>query len=325
MRSTKKAILWWAAFMVLGLFVFSAAAVAADFPAKPVSVIVPWSPGGSTDICIRVLAETTSKYLGKPVVVENKPGAGGTLGPATLAATARPDGYSLTQIPMGVLRLPHIMKASWDPLKDFTYIIQVAGYTYGIVVKKDAPWKTFKELVAYAKANPGKVTYSTAGVGTMQHVVMEKIARKENIKWIHVPAKGGADVVTAVLGGHVMVGVDPATWAPQVESGDLRLLVTWSGKRPAAWPKVPTLKEVGIDIVAYSPFGIAGPKGMDPKVVKILHDAFKKGYDDPVFQKTLTKYYFAPLYLDSRDYTKYIGELYIEERENARILGLKKD
>ncbi|MDD5171016.1 MAG: tripartite tricarboxylate transporter substrate binding protein [Syntrophales bacterium] len=323
MKRSTRVILSFSVIVILGLITFSA--TAAEFPAKPVTVIVPWSPGGSTDICTRMLAETTSKYLGKPVVVENKPGGGGTLGPATMAATARPDGYTLSQIPMGVLRLPHIMKASWDPLKDFTYIIQVAGYTYGIVVKKDAPWKTFKELIAYAKANPGKVTYSTAGVGTMQHVVMEKIARKEGIKWIHVPAKGGTDVVTAVMGGHVMVGADPATWAPQVESGDLRLLVTWSSKRPPTWPKVPTLKELGYNIVAYSPFGIAGPKGMDPKVVKILHDAFKKGYDDPTFQKTLTKYYFAPLYLNSRDYTKNISELYKEERENARILGLKKN
>lgn len=323
MKRLTAVILSFSVIVILGFQTFSASA--AEFPAKPVTVIVPWSPGGSTDTCIRVLADATAKHLGKPVIVENKTGGGGTLGPATMAATARPDGYTLSQIPLGVLRLPHIMKASWDPLKDFTYIIQLAGYTYGIVVKKDAPWKTFKELVAYAKANPGKVTYSTAGVGTMQHVVMEKIARKDGIKWIHVPSKGGIEVVTATMGGHVMIGADPATWAPQVESGDLRLLVTWTSKRTPAWPKVPTLKELGYDIVAYSPFGIAGPKGMDPKVVKTLHDAFKKGMEDPAFQKMLAKFYFAPLYLNSADYTNNIGELYIEERENARILGLKKD
>jgi len=323
MKGTKVRSLLLAICLLLGPFVFSGQT--AEFPTKPVTVIVPWSAGGSTDTCIRVLAEATAKHLGKPVIVENKTGGGGALGPATMAATAKPDGYTLSQIPLGVLRLPHIMKASWDPLTDFTYIIQLAGYTYGIVVKKDAPWKNFKELIAYAKANSGKVTYSTAGVGTMQHVVMEKIARKEGFKWIHVPSKGGIEVVTATMGGHVMVGADPASWAPQVASGDLRLLVTWTSKRTPAWPNVPTLKELGYDIVAYSPFGIAGPKGMDPKVVKILHDAFKKGMDDPAFQKMLAKFYFAPLYLNSADYTKNIGELYIEERENARILGLKKD
>ena len=324
MKKTKTRWLrWCTASLILGIFVLPA--VAAEFPAKPVTVIVPWTAGGSTDVCIRVLAEASAKHLGQPIVIDNKPGGGGALGPATMAATARPDGYTLSQIPLGVLRLPHIMKATWDPLKDFTYIIQIAGYTYGIVVKKDAPWKNLKELIAFAKANPGKVLYSTAGVGTMQHVVMEKLARQAGIKWVHVPSKGGAEVITAVLGGHVMVGADPATWAAQVDSGDLRLLCTWTSKRTEKWPNVPTLKELGYNIVAYSPFGIAGPKGMDPKVVKILHDAFKKGMDDPAFKKILTKYYFEPLYLNSSDYRKYIDELYIEERENAKILGLKKE
>ena len=128
----------------------------------------------------------------------------------------------------------------------------------------------------------------------MQHVVMEKIARKDGIKWVHVPAKGGIEVVAATMGGHVMVGVDPATWAPQVESGDLRLLVTFTSKRTPTWPNVPTLKELGYDIVAYSPFGIAGPKGMDPKIVKILHDAFKKGMEDPAYKKVLANSTLRP-------------------------------
>jgi tripartite-type tricarboxylate transporter receptor subunit TctC len=318
-----KRMLLCAVFMLWGLSAFSA--MAEEFPAKPVTVIVPWSAGGSTDICFRVLAETTSKHLGKQVIVENKPGGGGTVGPATMAATAKPDGYILSQIPLGVLRLPHIMKASWDPLKDFTYIINLSGYTYGIVVKKDAPWKNLKELVAYTKANPGKVTYSTPGVGTLQHVTMEKIARKDNIKWIHVPSKGGIEVITAVMGGHVMVGAETSGWAPQVESGDLRLLAIWASERNKKWPDVPTLNELGYGIVASSPFGIAGPKGMDPKVVKILHDAFKKGMEDPAFQKTLDKFFMVPIYKNTKDYTSLINDLYIEERENAEIVGMKKE
>lgn len=319
----KKSILLLAVLMFWGLFAFPA--MAQEFPEKPVTVIVPWSAGGSTDMCFRVLAETTSRHLGKPVIVENKPGGGGTVGPATMAATAKPDGYTLSQIPLGVLRLPHMMKASWDPLKDFSYIINLSGYTYGIVVKKDAPWKTMKELVAYAKANPGKVTYSTPGVGTLQHVTMEKIARKEEIKWIHVPSKGGIEVITAVMGGHVMVGAETTGWAPQVESGDLRLLVIWAGQRNNKWPDVPTLQELGYGIVASSPFGIAGPKGMDPKVVKVLHDAFKKGMEDPAFQKTLDKFFMVPLYKNTKDYTSLIHDLYLEEKENAVIVGQKKD
>jgi tripartite-type tricarboxylate transporter receptor subunit TctC len=323
MNRFKKVVLLWAVFMCCGLFSFSA--MAEDFPTKPVTVIVPYSAGGSTDIVLRVLAETTAKHLGKPVMVEAKPGGGGTVGPATMAATAKPDGYTLSQIPMSVLRMPHVMKASWDPLKDFTYILNLSGYTYGTVVKKDAPWKTMKELVAYAKANPGKVTYSTPGVGVMQHVTMEKIAHKEGIKWIHVPSKGGIDVIMAVLGGHVMVGAETTGWAPQVEAGDLRLLCIWTAERSKKWPDVPTLKELGYDIVADSPFGLAGPKGMDPKVVKILHDAFKKGMEEPAFQNALEKFYMPSMYRNTKDYNALIQQVFVEEKENAESLGLKKN
>ena len=321
-RSIKGALLL-ATFMVLWGGVFPV--TAADFPAKAVTLIVPWVAGGSTDSCMRVLAEHSAKVLGQPVIVENKPGGGGTVGPATMAATAKPDGYTLSQIPLGVFRLPHTMKTTWDPLQDFTYIIQLTGYTYGIVVKKDAPWKDLKELLAFAKANPGKVTYATPGVGVMQHVVMERLAQKEGIKWIHVPCKGGIEVITATLGGHVMVGAETSGWAPQVDSGDLRLLAVWTAERTKKWPDVPTLKELGYGIVASSPFGIAGPKGMDPKVVKILHDAFKKGMDDPAFKKILDQFYMVPFYMNSEDYAKYAQELYKEEKENAEVLGLKKN
>lgn len=318
----RRGVLSLAVFMFLGCFAFSA--MAENFPAKPVTVIVPYSAGGSTDMCFRLLAETASKHLGKPIIVENKPGGSGSLGPATMAATAKPDGYTLSQIPLSALRMPHIIKTSYDPLTDFTYILNVSGYMYGIVVKNDAPWKTMKELVDYVKANPGKVTYSTPGVGVLQHVVMEKIARKNNLKWIHVPSKGGIEVILAVMGGHVMVGAETTGWAPQVNSGDLRLLSIWGSERSKKWPNVPTLKELGYDIVAESPFGIAGPKGMDPKVVKILHDAFKKGMEDEKFIKALDELYMQPVYLSTADYTARIKELYEEERENAAIVKAVK-
>jgi len=323
MDRLKKGWFLLAVFMFSGLFAFSA--MAEDFPAKPVTVIVPYSAGGSTDMCFRVLAETTSKHLGKPVLVENKPGGAGSVGPATMAASAKPDGYTLSQIPLAALRMPHIIKTTYDPLKDFTYILNISGYMYGIVVRKDAPWKTLKELVDYTKANPGKVNYSTPGVGVLQHVVMEKIARKDGLKWIHVPCKGGIEVITSVMGGHVMVGAETTGWAPQVESGDLRLLCIWGAQRSKKWPNVPTLKELGYDIVAASPFGIAGPKGMDPKVVQILHDAFKKGMEDEVFLKTLDKLYMEPMYRNTADYNALVKVLYQEEKENAAFISTKKD
>jgi len=258
------------------------------------------------------------------VVVENKPGGGGTVGPATMAATAKPDGYTVSQIPISVFRYPHMMKVSWDPLKDFSYIIHQTGYTFGVVVKKDAPWKTWNEFVAHAKANPGKVTYATPGAGTPLHITMEMFALRNGIKWIQVPMKGGAETTPAVLGGHVQATADSTGWAPQVDSGDLRLLVTWGNQRTKRWPTVPTLKELGYGIVSNSPFGIAGPKGMDAKVVKTLHDAFKKGMEDPAYQVVLGKFDMEPFYKNTEDYIKYAKELAEEEKENVEKLGLKR-
>jgi tripartite-type tricarboxylate transporter receptor subunit TctC len=306
------------------LFLYGGPVMAAEFPTKPVTLIVPWPPGGSTDVSFRVLAETTSKYLGQPVVVENKAGGSGTVGGATMAATAKPDGYTVSQLPITIFRLPYMMKVSWDPLKDFTYIIHLTGYTFGVVVKADAPWKTWNEFIAYAKANPNKVTYATPGAGTSLHITMETIAMRQGIKWIQVPMKGGGETTPAVLGGHVTATADSTGWAPQVDAGQLRLLVTWGNQRTKKWPNVPTLKELGYGIVSNSPFGVAGPKGMDPKVVKILHDAFKKGMEDPAYLKILERLDMEPFYKNTEDYVKYVKEMCEEEKEIVDKLGLKK-
>ncbi len=298
--------------------------MAAEFPTKPVTLICPWPPGGSTDITMRALAEATGKYLGQPVVIENKAGGGGTVGPATMAATSKPDGYTVSQIPISVIRYPYIMKVNWNTLKDFTYIIHLTGYTFGVVVKADAPWKTWDEFVVYAKANPGKVTYATPGAGTSLHLTMETIAMRRGIKWIQVPMKGGGETTPAVLGGHVSATADSTGWAPQVDAGQLRLLVTWGNQRTKKWSHVPTLKELGYGIVSNSPFGIAGSKGMDPKVVKILHDAFKKGMEDPIYEKALNNFDMEPFYKNSEDYVKFIKEQDEEERVILEKLGMRK-
>jgi len=308
--------------LLLSLFVLPV--MAAEFPTKPVTLICPWPPGGSTDISMRALAETTSKYLGQPVVIDNKAGGSGTVGGATMAATAKPDGYTVAQIPITIFRLPNMMKVTWDPLKDFTYIIHLTGYTFGVVVKADAPWKTWNEFVAYAKANPNKVTYATPGAGTSLHITMEMFAMKEGIKWIQVPMKGGGETTPAVLGGHVTATADSTGWAPQVDAGQLRLLVTWGNQRTKKWPNVPTLKDLGYGIVSNSPFGLAGPKGMDPKVVKTLHDAFKKGMEDPAYLKILERLDMEPFYKNTEDYAKYVKEMCEEEKVIVDKLGLRK-
>jgi tripartite-type tricarboxylate transporter receptor subunit TctC len=308
--------------MMLGLF--AAPSWAAEFPSKPVTLIVPYTAGGATDVTMRVLADTTKKYLGQPVIVENKPGGGGTVGGATMAATAKPDGYTIAQLPIPIFRYPYMMKVNWDPLKDFTYIIGVSGYTFGVVVRSDSPWKTWKEFIAYAKANPGKVKYATPGAGTSPHIGMEKIALKEGIKWTQVPMKGGSESTAAILGGHVTATADSTGWAPSVDSGNLRLLCTWGSERTKRWPRVPILKEIGLNMVINSPFGLAGPKGMDPKVAKILHDAFKKGMEDPAYLNVLEKFDMEPNYMNSKDYFNFVQETCEEEKEMVEKLGLKK-
>jgi tripartite-type tricarboxylate transporter receptor subunit TctC len=299
-------------------------AAAQDFPVRPVTLIVALPAGTSGDVTLRALASATEKHLGRPIVIENRPGASATLGPAQMAATANPDGYTLAQIGPALFRLPFIRKTTYDPAKDFTYIIAVTGYTIGVVVRSDAPWKTFQELVADAKANPGKIAYGTGGVATTMHIVMERIARQQGIKWVHVPFKGGDDV-NALLGGHIQAVADPAGWAPQVNAGQFRLLVTFGGSRTRSWPTVPTLKETGIDMVMDSPYGIAGPRGMDPKVVKVLHDAFKKGIDDPSFKATIAQFDQEPFYLSSADYHDFALRQIAEEKRIVEELGLKDE
>ncbi len=299
-------------------------AMAADFPAKPITLICPWGAGGSSDIYLRVLGECASKHLGQPVIIENKPGGGGTVGPSTMAATAKPDGYTITQIPMGIFRYPHMMKVTYDPLKDFTYIIHLSGYAVGVVVKTESRWKTFNEVVAYSKANPGKVSFASTGVGTATGMTMELISLKNGLKWVHVPFKSAGETIAALLGDHVTLAADTMMGGNEVDSGQLRLLVTWGNQRTKRWPTVPTLKELGYGIVANSPFGLAGPKGMDPKVVKALHDAFKKAMDDPAFKKISDQFEMEPFYKNSADYTKYAKELLDEGKEIVTDLGLTK-
>jgi tripartite-type tricarboxylate transporter receptor subunit TctC len=292
---------------------FAAAVSAQQFPTKPVTLICPWPAGGSTDITMRALAETTAKYLGQQVIIDNKPGAAGTLGVGAML-NARPDGYTLTQVPISVFRLPHMEKTPFDPIADLTYVIGVSGYTFGVVVRAEAPWKTWNEFIAFAKANPDKISYGTPGANTSLHITMEEIAFKQGIKWTHVPHKGNAPSMAALLGGHIDSAADATGWGPHVNAGKMRLLVVWTEKRTKRWPDVPTLREVGIDLVSNSPYGLAGPKGMDPAVVKTLHDAFKRGMEDPAHLAVLEKYDQDLWYLSSADYAKYARETFTAEK-----------
>jgi tripartite-type tricarboxylate transporter receptor subunit TctC len=308
---------------ILGLaagLVLAAAAQAQQFPSKPVTLIVPWPAGGSTDIYFRKLGEITARHLGQPLVVENRPGGSGMNGPATMARTAKPDGYTISQLAISAFRVPHMQKVDWDPIKDFTYIIGLAGYTFGVVVKSDSPFKTFSDLVAYARANPGKLSYATPGTGTSLHLAMEEIAAKAGVQFLHIPFKGYADGATALMGGHVMVQVDSTGWARHVDAGTQRLLATLGDKR-TRW-NAPTVKELGVDTVSNSPFGLVGPKGMPRETVKVLHDAFRKSLDDPEYLKVLAQLDQPGWYMSSEDYARWAVTMLQAERATIERVGL---
>jgi tripartite-type tricarboxylate transporter receptor subunit TctC len=318
-RSSVKAVLAATVLATLGTV-----SMAQEYPSKPITLIVPWSAGGSTDIAMRAIADSASKHLGQPVTIDNKAGGGGTVGPATMAAAAKPDGYTISQIPLTIFRLPLMQQTSWDADKDFTYIVHLTGYTFGVTTNAESQFKTWQDVVDYAKENPGKVTYATPGSGTSLHIGMERIASIAGIKLTQVPFKGTTETNAAVLGNHTMLQVDASGWRPLVDAGKLRLLMVWTAKRSPNYPDVPTLKELGYPLVYDSPFGVAGPKGMDPKVVAKLHDAFKKAIEDPAVIATLAKYDMVPNYKSTEDYRKFVTEVTESERKVIDTLGLAR-
>jgi tripartite-type tricarboxylate transporter receptor subunit TctC len=311
-------------FAALAALPWAGAAVAQDYPTKPVTLIIPWPAGGATDIAMRAIAEHAAKHLGQPIVIDNKAGASGTVGPATMAVSAKPDGYTISQIPITVFRLPLMQQTTWDAEKDFTYIVHLTGYTFGVTTSADGPFKTWQDVIEFAKANPAKVTYATPGAGTSLHIGMEQIAAKAGVKFTMVPFKGNAESNTAVLGNHTMLQADGTGWKPLVDAGRLRLLMIWTAQRSKNWPDAPTMKELGYPFVFDSPFGIAGPKGMDPKVVAQLHDAFKKAVEEPALIETLAKYDMVVNYKNTEDYRKFVTEVIESERAVVNNLGLAR-
>jgi len=291
------------------------------FPQRPITIWLPWPAGGATDLTFRVLAEAASRRLGVKVLIENRGGAGGTLAMPVLQQ-AQPDGYTLAQIPQTVLRAPWVRKTLWDPIRDTTPIIQLSGVTFGVVVPAASPFKTLDDLFAWAKAHPGDLTIATNGTGTTPHVVMDELFGRRNLSFNHVPYKGTAEQMVGVASGQVQVGVNSNGFAPFVDSGQLRLLVTFGEQRSRRWSTVPTLKELGHGIVAMSPYGIAGPAGLPKDVVQLLHEAFRGAMQDPAFVAELARYDQETAYLGPEDYARSLRAAYEHERRAVDRLGL---
>ncbi len=312
--------------LALAAIIFSPASwvFASDYPAKPVTLIIPYPAGGSTDVTGRVLATAVKRNLGQTVVVENKGGGGGTVGP-NLVISKPPDGYTIGIMASTTVTISwHMGKMNFNPIDDVKHIMRYTGYLYGFVVRADAPWKTFSDYVKYAKENPGKVTYGTTGVGSGPHLAMEMIAFATGMKLTHVPYKGGAECNSALLGGHVDSVSDSTSWAPLVDAEKFRLLTIYTGSRSTRYPDVPTLKELGIDIIFPSPLEIMGPKALPQSIVQKVHDAFKKSLDDPEYQAVLKKYDMQTTYLNSEDCEKAARAESEKLKEIVQKLGMYK-
>ena len=293
---------------------------AQTWPERSITFICPWPAGGTADQSMRALCSVAARVLGQSIAVENKVGASGMIGAKALAS-AKPDGYTIGQIPISVTRFSQLGTLAADPRKDFTYIARTSGQTFGIAVPANSPFKTLKDFVAHAKANPGKVTYAHAGVGGATHVGMEEFASAAGIQFNHVPYKGGSEALQGVLGGHVDALADSSSWAPHVEAGKLRLLATWGELRTARFKDVPTLRELGYDVVVDAPNGIGAPKGLDPAVAAKLRDAFRQAANSPEFKAVIDKLDAPMLYLDGPDYEKYVHTVY--QKETVLIDKLK--
>ncbi|MCG6535245.1 MAG: tripartite tricarboxylate transporter substrate binding protein, partial [Syntrophales bacterium LBB04] len=278
----------------------------AEYPERPITMMVTYAAGGSMDMSTRAISAAAEKILGKPIIVENKPGGGGTVALALLA-NAKPDGYTLCgATDSGIIRVPQLQKMTYKPLKDFTPLIAYAQPLNTIVVRKDAPWKSMKELLEYAKKNPNKIKYSSGGVGTGMHHGMAYLELQDGIKWIHVPYKGNADALTALMGGHVDVSsVGPESY-PYARAGTVRILAIAESRRNPKFPDIPTLKELGYDFANDAFFSVLGPAGLPPEIAKKLENAFVKATESKEVKVVIDKLDLLPILYVGNEYDDHL-------------------
>jgi tripartite-type tricarboxylate transporter receptor subunit TctC len=292
------------------LFVLSAAAGAQDYPTKPITMIVPFPPGGVADIVGRPLAAAMEKTLKQPVIVVNRAGAGGAVG-MTAAAKSAPDGYTvlttLSSISIFPVSDPLNGKPAPYELSDFAPIALLTADPTILVVRADGPYKTIKEFIAYAKANPGKINYSSSGVYGTLHVAMEMFANAAGIELFHVPYQGGGPALQALLGGQVQaLASGPSPAAAQMKAGKVLALAGWGDKRVSVLPEVPTFKELGFkDVEFYIWSGLVVPAGTPQAAQRKLREAVRAAVKDEAFAGAMTKVGSPVTYLDAPEFKKF--------------------
>jgi tripartite-type tricarboxylate transporter receptor subunit TctC len=313
------------AFVVIFSLVISFERIMAaeKFPEKPIKILVGFTAGGTVDLQTRMLGSLVSEDLGQPVVVINKPGAASTIAAAEVASS-KPDGYTLISFPiLAVTLTPFFVKIKYDPLKSFEPLGACSAHPYGICVRSDAPWKTFKEMIEWARKNPGELSLSTPGAGTPQHVTFEWIGKEEKIQWKHVPYPGGLPAATALLGGHVKANSGSGSHLQFLQSGQFRMLASYSPTRHPKYPDVPTLKELGYDFPASRAHVFAAPKGVPEPVLKILEDAIGKAARHDSFKGFLNQILLEPEYKNREEVRSLIEAEYKSWDGLVDKMGLK--
>jgi tripartite-type tricarboxylate transporter receptor subunit TctC len=311
--------------LVIATLIYPSLVLSADFPTRPINLLVPYGVGGPVDLTGRALADIAKEILGQPIVVVSKPGGGGIIA-QSIVAKEKPDGYNLAITSnIAFTQIPQMREVTFDPLNDFEFIIEHMTMVGGVVCRSDSPWKSMKDLVAYCKQNPGKVTYGAPGTGGASHIGAEIIAAKEGIKWRMVPFDGSVKVVSALLGKHVDLAIcDLIPWKSHVKSGDLRILAIEGIGRGEDFPNAITFEELGYDTTVGASFGVVAPKGTPKEIVKKLHDAFKKAIEDPRYEETCKKLGTFKTYASGEEFFKKIKKEYEVRGKILRELGLAK-
>ncbi len=285
-----------------------ATATAADYPTRPIEVVVPSTAGGGTDVMARLFADTAKKYLPQPFIVSNKPGAGGGIG-MTDAQRAAPDGYKVGVLISELAIIPHLGMTKVTT-SDFIPIARLNGDPGLIAVRAESPWQSITELLAQARKQPGTVSMGNAGTGTIWHLAAAAVEEKTGVQFNHVPFQGAAPSVLALIGGHVdAITVSPAEIGSHVAAGKIRVLASMADRRLAPpYDKVATFKEQGVDLVMGTWRGLGVPLNTPPEVVKVLRDATRKTAEDPAFRDALVRANLLPAYMEGDAFQAFMND-----------------
>lgn len=293
---------------------FVGEAKASDYPSRPITLIVPFSAGGVTDVIARAVGKSLAAQLKQPVVIDNKPGVAGSMGVVELK-NAKPDGYKLALTPVSIFRQPYIQKTNYHPIDDVTYIATYMTYDFIVAVNSSSPNKSLSDLVNQAKNQPGIVSYGTPGKYAAHHITMAMLSKKSGADFNHIPFKGDTEAINALLAGHIDSIVASNSIVPYLKSGKIRALVTAANEKAGDFKNIPTLHDEGYGFDIPSPVGISGPKNLPADIVRKLDAAIKNVQQDPEFQRILSSYSVRSHYVGPKEYKEFaISSFRNEER-----------